>query len=290
MEKNIFVIIVTFNGEQWLHKNLQALRESNYPVKTIVIDNCSTDNSVAIIKSYPEIDFIASSSNLGFGKANNIAIQKALDRQADYLFLLNQDAWIFPNTIERLIKVAEHNSTFGIISPVHFSGDAIAIDENFAMFWSRKMQTISDEVDEVPFVNAAAWLVPSQVFKKVGVFESLFSHYGEDRNFTNRTKFHNYKTVVVKNAKICHDRIITRDFNKDIVQSKFQMLNQVLDVNDSLFLGYLKAFQSVIGLPKYFFKSYGVKLSFKLFSILMMYFMRLKLMVFTVIKKRNSYK
>lgn len=289
MEQNVFVIIVTYNGEHWLHKNLESLRASQYPVKTIVVDNNSTDSSVAIVKSFPEVELIVSSSNLGFGQANNLGIKKAQEEGADYVFLLNQDAWIFTDTIEKLVKAASQDMSFGIISPFHLGGDEKTTDQNFETYWQRKIKTLASGVDEVPFVNAAAWMLPVTVINKIGYFEPLFSHYGEDRNYSNRLRFHGYKTVVITDAKICHDRIISRSFNKDAIQSKFQMLNQVLDVNDHVFMGYLKAFKSVVGLPKYFFKYYGARKSLRLFSILFPYFIRLKLMIFTILKKRRSY-
>ncbi len=254
------------------------------------MDNHSTDNSVSIIASFPEVQLINSNENLGFGKANNLGIQEALKQQADYVFLLNQDTWVFPDTIEELVSVAEINSSFGIVSPLHFSNDDTVLDENFKTYWNRKTSEISKTIDEVPFVNAAAWLIPKAVIEKVGYFEPLFSHYGEDRNYVNRLVYHHYKIVIAKNVKICHDRKITRNFQKDKTQSKFQILNAVLNVNDSLFLSYWKGFFAVFGLPKYFGKYYSMSQITNLFFSLLGYFIGLKLNVFKILKKRASYK
>ncbi len=290
VEKKVVVIIITYNGAKWLKKCFQSLEESSYIVNTIVVDNNSTDNSIEIIQSFPKIQLIQSAENLGFGKANNIGIKKALELGADYVFLLNQDTWVFPETISNLVEVTETNEQYGIVSPLHYSGDEIDLDVNFEMYWKRKINSISENIDQVPFINAAAWLISKKTIEKVGFFEPLFQHYGEDRNYTDRVLYHKYKTVVVKNAKICHDRIISRNFKKDCIQSKFRILAEVLNVNDNLIVSYFKAFKSALGLPKYFLKFYSFPKVFSMFLKLLGYFILLKFHFLTILRARKSYK
>jgi GT2 family glycosyltransferase len=289
VEKKVVVIIVTYNGAKWLRKCFQSLEDSTCKVEIVVVDNNSSDNSVEIIQSFPKIQLIQSAENLGFGKANNIGIQKASELNADYVFLLNQDTWVFPETISNLVEVAEMNEQFGIVSPLHYSGDEVHLDESFETYWNRKTKSISDNIDEVPFVNAAAWLLSKNTIERVGYFEPLFQHYGEDRNYTDRMLFHQYKTVVVKNAKICHDRVITRNFNKDCTQAKFKILAEVLNPNNNLIISYLKGFKSVLGLPKYFLKFYSFSKVFQMFLQLLGYYSLLKFHFISIIKARRSY-
>lgn len=289
VEKKVVVIIVSYNGAKWLRKCFQSLEDSTCKVETIVVDNNSSDNSVEIIQSFPKIQLIQSAENLGFGKANNIGIQKASELNADYVFLLNQDTWVFPETISNLVQVAEANEQYGIVSPLHYSGDEVHLDESFETYWNRKTKSISDNIDEVPFVNAAAWLLSKKTIERVGYFEPLFQHYGEDRNYTDRMLFYQYKTVVVKNAKICHDRVITRNFNKDCTQAKFRILAEVLNPNNNFINSYLKGFKSVLGLPKYFLKFYSFSKVFQMFLQLLGYYTLLNFHFLTIIKARRSY-
>lgn len=290
MEKNVFVIIVSYNGEYWLKKNLQSLAESSYPVKILVVDNHSSDDSVAIVKSFPEVHLLANNENLGFGRANNLGIKNALAQSADYVFLLNQDAWVFPETIGRLVRAAEKYEDYGIISPIHYSGDGVTLDKNFEAFRRRKTPTSDKTMEMVPFVNAAAWLIPTEAVERVGFFEPLFAHYGEDRNFTSRVLFHNYKIGLLTTAKICHDRVVKRCFTKDVTQSKYKILTEVLDVNSSLFKAYWKGFLNVFGLPKYFKKDYSFSALGKLFWTLALYYLGLFVHLNRIIRKRRSYK
>ena len=290
LQKKVFIIIVTYNGEKWIRKNLQSIKHSLVPVKVLVIDNNSSDNTVSIVKSFGDVELILMDENLGFGSANNIAIEKALEQQADYVFLLNQDTWIYPETVGNLVLAAEANPHFGIVSPLHYASNGMNLDTNFTTYWDRKTTSVSNNIDEVPFVNAAAWLVPRKVIEKVGYFEPMFRHYGEDRNYANRVAYHNFKIVIAKDAKICHDRVIIRHFEKDVTQSKLKILSDILNINNSLVISYLKAFYAVIGLPKYFYKFYSFRKSTQFFFELLWYYITLKITVLKIIKTRLSYK
>ncbi len=286
---NIVVIIVVYNGAKWLDKLITSILDSTVLVSIVIVDNASSDNSVAILKNFPEVTLINSITNLGFGKANNLALEFALKKQFDYYFLLNQDTWVFPNTIKNLVEIAEKNPNYGIVSPMHFSGDGITLDANFEMYWNKKTE-INETVGEVPFVNAAAWLMPIKAIETVGFFETLFPHYGEDRNYVDRLHYHKMKVVIAKNASICHDRIITTNVDKIENQSKLTLLSTVLNVNYSLLGAYLLAFKSVFGLPKYFYKKIGLGKSMSLFYKLLFYFIHLKLQIVNINSKRSSYK
>ncbi len=170
----VVVLIVTFNGSKWIQKCLESCQ--NYPV--IVVDNCSTDNTISIIENdFPEAILIKKKNNLGFGKANNIGIRKALNLGADYVFLLNQDAYFVGDTIKDLIKIHQSNLDYGILSPIHLNGSGNKLDRNFSYYLSydKNKQFYSDyileakskhKLYEVPFVNAAAWLLPKSTLKK----------------------------------------------------------------------------------------------------------------------------
>jgi GT2 family glycosyltransferase len=256
LDKNVFVIIVTYNGARWIDKLIPSLLGSSYPVRIIAVDNQSTDTTVALLKQYSEVDLIETGSNLGFGKANNIGMQKALELGADYLFLLNQDAWAFENTVSSLVSNLEANPEIGLLSPMHFQANETEYDTSFTTYLSRKNGEVNG-LPLVPFVNAAAWMLSRKCVEKVGYFEPLFGHYGEDRNYCDRVNFHNFLIAIDPNAKIVHDRVITRNFNKDITQSKYKLLSALINPKYSLTQAYVQGAKEALGLPKYFAKFYG---------------------------------
>src|SRR4051812_40126509 len=126
---NIFTIIVTYNGSKWISKCLKSLFDSTLPLKIIVIDNASADDTCEKIRNgFPEVNLIESSFNLGVCKANNRGIKKAFDVGATHFFLLNQDAWIEPDTIEKLVAQQQENTEYAVLSPLHLNGKGDALD------------------------------------------------------------------------------------------------------------------------------------------------------------------
>lgn len=192
----VLVIIVSYNFERWMDRCIGSLRRSEYPVDTVIIDNGSQDATVALLKErYPEVHVVCNRENLGFGKANNIGMRLALEKGYDAVFLLNQDAWIDPNTIGTLVALCRKYPSFGILSPVHLTGKGDAIDAGFADYTGihTTEELPHSEITEVPFVNAAFWMIPTSVLRTVGGFSPLFYHYGEDVDFVHRLHYHGLK-------------------------------------------------------------------------------------------------
>lgn len=214
----VSAIVVTFNGEVWIEKCLNSLINNTIPISIIVIDNASSDRTVEIIRTrFPKIDLIENQDNLGFGQANNIGIRKALELEADtnYFFLLNQDAWLNPDTVERLISISHRHSQYGILSPMHLNCDQSEIDFNFSEYLapSKCPRLYSDlylghmkDVYSLEFANAAAWLLTRPCVEKVGFFDPIFFHYGEDDNYCQRVLFHGFDIGICPGLSIVHDR------------------------------------------------------------------------------------
>ena len=205
----VLVIIVSYNFEPWLERCLGSLRHSFYPVDTVVIDNGSTDQTIQRIrKDYPEIRLLPQNKNLGFGRANNIGMQIALAEGYDFVFLLNQDAWIDSNTIGELVELSQSYPQYGILSPVHLTGKGDKPDPGFGYYAQiQQLDQLSDKnILPIPFANAALWMIPVSVLKKVGGFSPLFYHYGEDKDFVNRLTYHDYQVGYSSQVFGNHDR------------------------------------------------------------------------------------
>jgi len=243
----IFAIVATYNGSRWVDFCFSSLAKSNYPIKTIAVDNNSSDGTVDLIATkYPEVELISSKENLGFGKANNKAISLALQQGADYVFLLNQDAAIEKDTVECLVVAAEKNKQFGIISPLHFNGTGSALDLGFANcirkeYSDNLLSFEKTSVYPIEFINAAAWLVSSNCLEKVGGFNPFFFHYGEDRDYVQRVKYCELKMGFVSNCKIFHDResrdssMFFSSFKKITWYYRISLKVRLTDVNHSFF-------------------------------------------------------
>jgi GT2 family glycosyltransferase len=211
----LYVIIVTYNGMKWLSTCLSSLQGSSVEHSVFVVDNNSVDRTISFVrKEFPDVRILQNSSNLGFGQANNIGMKCALQHDADAFFLLNQDVYVNPDSIEKLLITRDNYPEYGIISPLHLNGAGTGLDSGFFGHLKRcDCEIIQDsilarqkEIYSVPFVNAAAWLITRACMNAVGGFDPLFHHYGEDDNYCQRAAFHGFKIGVTPFSTIRHDR------------------------------------------------------------------------------------
>lgn len=212
---NTLVIIITFNAMKWVDKCLSCV---DYPqLQVYVVDNGSTDGTPSYIKShYPSVLLYQSLENLGFGRANNIGLQYAIDHKFDYVYLLNQDAWIFPETIGGMIKIVQKHPEYGILSPFQMEANMEHLDLNFkkeVCTWKSAPDLLDNlylnknaDLISVTAVMAAHWLISRECLLKVGGFSPTFRHYGEDNNYADRALYWGFKIGIVPSLKAVHDR------------------------------------------------------------------------------------
>ncbi len=249
---NIYIIIVTYNGMKWIEKALSCLRLLTYPVKTLVIDNCSTDGTREFIPShFPEVIWLPQEKNVGFGKGNNIGMKYALEHSADYVLLLNQDAYLQPTSIEEMLKVSDG---YNLVSPIHLCGDGSRFDFMFRESIKKaNIQIIDDliikgacnaQYDDIGEVCAACWFLPISILKEVGGFNPLFFQYGEDNNYYTRLVYHGRKTILSTKAFVWHDRKIHG--NAQLFQKKYIHLRTLVTACD-INLSFVKRLKKWIG-------------------------------------------
>ncbi len=212
LSSKVIAIIVTYNGEKYIKRCLQSVCDNIKAQDILVIDNCSTDNTVKIVEEeFAGVTLVALNHNHGFGQANNIAFRMALDREADFVFLLNQDVYLQKNTIAALLRVAAENPHYAVLSPMHLNGNGTALDHHFSKYVAYNL--ISDlylhttaPVYNCRFVNAAAWLVSAKCLQQVGGFDPLFFQYGEDDDYLNRVRYNKWCIGVCPGTSVYHDR------------------------------------------------------------------------------------
>lgn len=212
---SVLSIIVAFNGAEWIERCLGSVLKSDYPSDIIVIDNNSTDDTCTIIQNnFPDVDLISLKENIGFGQANNLGLRKMRDKQYDYAFLLNQDAWIKPDTIMKLVSAQLKSPNFGVISPMHLNSDGSKLELLFSQFIQPEKcpslysdiycQSIRDAIYKCEFVNAAAWLISKDCIERIGGFSPIFYHYGEDDNYCMRMHHHGVELGIYPLTEIYH--------------------------------------------------------------------------------------
>jgi GT2 family glycosyltransferase len=183
---------------------------------------------------------------VGFGVGNNVGIAYALNKQAKYIFLLNQDGYVTTDTISHLLSFLEQNQDIGLVSPLHCSPDLEHLDQKTlrAYMQTYAVEYLSDACVShvkdyyiIRGVNAAAWFVRSSVFRQVGGFDPLFFMYGEDDDLIARFAFHNIRFALLPSAKFVH----LRQSSSSTPRSRWQKISRLSERSRSELLIELKS-------------------------------------------------
>ena len=241
----IYTIIVTYNAMQrnWIDRCMESLSKSTVETSVIIIDNGSTDGTREYVPAhYPDAVWMPQEKNLGFGQANNLGIRYALDHEADYVLLLNQDAAISPDALEKMQAVSDGES---LLSPLHLNGDGTRLDDMFRYSLWQSHNMMNDDFlvlhqlakyYESGDISAACWLMPVSIIRKIGGFNPLFFHYGEDNNYNQRLVYHGIKTLLVPDSFMYHDRQIhgnIQAYNHNRIHR--DLLLEACNINQSFF-------------------------------------------------------
>ncbi|MDP2654681.1 MAG: glycosyltransferase family 2 protein [Candidatus Omnitrophota bacterium] len=208
------VIVINWNCFQDTAECVEALKKSTYQnIEIIVVDNASTDGSAEKVEqSIPGIVFIKSKDNLGWAGGNNLGVRDALNKGIDYVLLLNADAFVEPDTIEKMVRKAESSPDIGLVSPVLYYFSSRRLQHCGAgINWEKCTKicpTDIRDIDKIPpdrfWVWFTATLVKRKVIDVIGLFEEKYFCYCEDQEYSLRAYRAGFKIAVATDAKVFH--------------------------------------------------------------------------------------
>lgn len=270
--KRVLVIVVSYNGMQWLDRCLgsvcaksavmgpkdgpmtaksaqnEVMGPEDVQADLFVWDNDSTDGSADFVAAnYPGAKLVRSAENLGFSKPNNKGFEYAVKHGYDYVYLLNQDAWLETGALDKLVAAAQANPDYAVLSPLQMKDGYKELDKLFSIRYARalgltKPSVIPGEagvsqIVQLPFIMAAHSLVRVDAIRKVGPFdEDLFPFYGQDDDWCNRARYHGLKIGIVPHARGVHDRAQRTEPKEKIIHRNYYTgsLVRLCDINRPL--------------------------------------------------------
>jgi O-antigen biosynthesis protein len=226
---DISIIIVNYNVRDILDTCIASIYQSNasrFKIEIFVVDNNSIDGSVDLIKNkYPEVNLISNDVNLGFSKANNIALKKV---QGKYVLILNPDTVLEEGTFDKLISFCESNNSIGAVTSKllrangkldsackrSFPTLSVALPRILGLskifpksklFGKYNLSYLDEnKTYEVDAVCGAFMFIPKFVFDKVGLFDEDYFMYGEDLDLCYRIKKIGLKIFYYPDVKTIH--------------------------------------------------------------------------------------
>ena len=201
---SVAIISVNYNQTSLTAEMLESLQTAGLHTwcEAWVVDNASTiDGSAELKAQYPWIRTIRSDENLGFAGGNNLAVRKT---EADYIFLLNNDALIDTSVLEGLLERFRQNPKLGALSPVIYDypqhsdsptiqyAGATAVSSltgrNSTLYRGDSAGSQPAGLQPIPFAHGAAMLVSRKALLKAGLMEEGYFLYYEELDWCDRIR------------------------------------------------------------------------------------------------------
>ena len=211
------VIIVNWNTRKLLSQCLRAVIDNLHglDIESFVVDNGSTDNSVDIIrKEFPDAMLIENLENLGFAKANNQAIKLS---HGVYILLLNSDAFLTPNAVQKMIDVMESDKSIGITGAhlIYPDGRSQVSHRPLPNYWTEIISLFSLDKLSIPRVNhkefevtgsviGACMLIRKSLLDQIGLLDETFFMFNEEVDLCNRCHKAGSKVAYINSAIVVH--------------------------------------------------------------------------------------
>lgn len=213
----IISVILNTNRRDDTLECLETLMRSHYQNHSaLVLDNHSTDGSVEAIRAkFPEVEIFALQENLGYAGNNNVGIKLALEKGADWVFVLNEDTILDPDCLAHLARSGESDPSIGVIGPLVYHHSEPHVIQTAGGTIDRYWDTTHIAQDEedtgqisglrpADFISGCGIMVRRAAIDQVGVIDERFFYYKEETEWCLRIRKAGWKIFVEPQAKMWH--------------------------------------------------------------------------------------
>lgn len=293
----VFIVVLNWNQPDLTVECVKSLEKLSIPkgcdVKTIIVDNGSTDNSVEKFRKLPSVTVIEAGKNFGFAGGNNIGIRYAIDYKADFVMILNNDTEVDKMLLVNLLDFLTKNKKTAITSPkiyfakgyefhkkysknqlgkvLWYAGGKIdwnnIYGENIGVDQVDKKQF--DKTKQIDFATGACFLARITALKEVGLFDEKYFMYKEDEDLCVRLAKKDWKIFYVPGAKLWHKVAQSSAIGSDL-NDYFIARNRLLFgfkyakprtklalIKESLKLFILGRHWQAVGVRDFYFRKFG---------------------------------
>ena len=208
--KDITLIYVAHKSDDIIKKNINMIKLFN----AIIVDNSNSSDLKNYLNKYDNITYI-NSPNLGFGHANNLAVNNA---QTPYIFIVSPDIFFTINSLEILYNEFLSYKNVGVAGPSLFDETNIRRSNSSLSFLKKKIyrnsfqrkiykninQTLADGNISCDYIIGCSMLFKKSFFLDIGGFDEQFFMYYEDNDICDRIRSHNKMVLEIPSSKMIH--------------------------------------------------------------------------------------
>lgn len=227
----VAVVVLTWNSARWLpgcFGSLRAARAASpgLAVDVIAADNASADGTPEAIRSgWPEVEVVENGANLGFAGGNNAGIRRALERGAEFVYLLNPDTEVAPDFLAEAVAVAEARPEAGAVQSLlvlggergllNSTGNRIQfLGIGYCGGYRQPVASAPAEPAEIAFGSGAASLYRASALREVGLLDEALFLYQEDQDLGWRLRLAGHPSFVAPRSVVFHHYAFSRNLDK----------------------------------------------------------------------------
>lgn len=209
----VYILVLNWNDSNntvCCVKSLEQLNYKNY--KVVIIDNGSIDDSVQrFTKELSDHIILKNDANLGYGAGNNRGILYSLNCGADYIWVLNNDTIVYPDSLCNLVELIIKNKNIGALGSVLYYYD----NPHQIQAWgggkinkycgfSKHFKSQPKKINDIDYIMGASLFLSSEAIKSVGMFDEAYFMYWEDVDLCYRFVRAGWNISVAGNSKVLH--------------------------------------------------------------------------------------
>lgn len=208
----VVVLVLNWNGWQDTLECLASLTELDYPnYEVYVVDNASTDDSGDRIRDgFPDMPLIVTDENRGFAYGNSVALDRAVQAGAEYIWMLNNDAVPAPDALTAMTNVAVSSPDVGAVGSVvlyYDRPDTVQVwGGGRVNLWlgTTHVHTHPCPPGAVHYASGTSLLLRLKAVAEVGFLDPTYFMYWEDTDLGLRMRRLGWRVVVADRARVWH--------------------------------------------------------------------------------------
>ncbi|MGS2778932.1 glycosyltransferase family 2 protein [Robertmurraya sp. GLU-23] len=221
----VSVIILNFNSEQKTELCIRSLVDSKYSnLNVIIVDNSTnplSSQSVEELARKYNFDFIRVNENKGYAEGNKIGVDFAINKEAEYVFVLNNDTIVHADCINLVVEAMEYDENIAVSGPILYnlnytvdSYETTDILQSAGLkinpYTGRTISnstSVNGDISEHPVISGAALMFRSNIIKEFGFMNGDFFLYYEETDYclSLKKEFPTFKICTINSAMVWHE-------------------------------------------------------------------------------------
>jgi GT2 family glycosyltransferase len=218
----IYTIVLNYMRSDDTVRCIASLRRSTYRNQfLVVVDNGSDPAARAELKAgIGTTPLLQSEENLGFAGGNNLGLRHALERNADYVWILNPDTVVEPDSLERLARTMSRFPEAGIVGSRLVRGDdgSTLLFNGGRIDWNQGGKPVLPDMGKpeeevkatnvmpIDYATGASMLVRRQLLDEIGLLPERYFLYFEETDFNVRARRAGWKVLLEPRSRVLHFR------------------------------------------------------------------------------------